>query len=308
MLGEIAITPGVFREECYSNAVAAAVAWERLRDPILQECLVRDLQEGGWSRYLLTQQGAMAPKAKELLKKLAKRLRRVPKCGEGDPAQDLDWCREALASALQWPLDCIVTTRETAGGHSGEALVADVERVNVHDWWTRRGPSLRLNRTTEAYCEALGRLLPASNSVLFIDPHLDPKRPSYTEFFRLLHLCNRPVAPVRVELHRVCFQGSGPDRKLVTPTLEQHFHDTLKPNLAGLNVKVEVFIWDDFHDRFLISNLLGMSLANGFDTDNKVNNKTTWTRLKASDCDDVLREFDPASSPHTLHHRFTLLQ
>lgn len=48
--------------------------------------------------------------------------------------------------------------------------------------------------------------------------------------------------------------------------------------------------------------------ANSFDTDNHVNNKTTWTRLSQRDCDDVLREFDPASSPHTLHHRFTLLQ
>jgi len=47
--------------------------------------------------------------------------------------------------------------------------VADVERVNVHDWWTRRGPSMRLNRTMDHYCDALGRLLPASNSVLFID-------------------------------------------------------------------------------------------------------------------------------------------
>jgi len=75
-------------------------------------------------------------------------------------------------------------------------------------------------------------------------------------------------------------------------------------NKVGLNV--EVFIWDDFHDRHLISNLVGVGLQNGFDTTTNPNTLTTWNRLGRSDRDDIQREFDPASNRHFLKHRFTI--
>jgi len=84
------------------------------------------------------------------------------------------------------------------------------------------------------------------------------------------------------------------------------FTTSLKPRLSRLSVRVDVLIWDDFHDRYLISDLMGISVPNGFDIDSSVNNLTTWTRLGRDTRDDVQREFDPASSRHALRHRFTL--
>lgn len=69
---------------------------------------------------------------------------------------------------------------------------------------------------------------------------------------------------------------------------------------------MEVFVWDHFHDRYLISNLIGVSLPNGFDATSNVNEKTTWTRLGRDERDDVQREFDPAVGRHRLHGRFSI--
>ena len=86
---------------------------------------------------------------------------------------------------------------------------------------------------------------------------------------------------------------------------EDVFRRNLGPRLSAAGLSVEVFIWNDFHDRYLISNLAGLSLPSGFDT-TSAKDKTTWSRLGRSDRDDIQREFDPASNRHGLKHRFTI--
>jgi hypothetical protein len=71
-------------------------------------------------------------------------------------------------------------------------------------------------------------------------------------------------------------------------------------------VQATVFVWDDFHDRYLISNLMGISLPNGFDTTRDPNSVTTWTRLGRNERDDIQQEFDEASGHHALRARFTI--
>ena len=75
--------------------------------------------------------------------------------------------------------------------------------------------------------------------------------------------------------------------------------------LRAAGLQAEVYIWDDFHDRFLISNLVGISLPNGFDTGG-AHKLTRWTRLGRTDRDDVQREFDAGSGRHTLRGKFTI--
>ncbi len=48
----------------------------------------------------------------------------------------------------------------------------------------------------------------------------------------------------------------------------------------------------------MISDLIGVSLSNGFDVSRKPDDITTWTRLSRTDRDDLQREFDPASGRH----------
>ncbi len=69
---------------------------------------------------------------------------------------------------------------------------------------------------------------------------------------------------------------------------------------------------DDFHDRYLISNLTGICLNNGFDT-STAKDLTTWTKLSSVDREDINKEFSPDSmgkkslvGEHRLIYRFTV--
>jgi hypothetical protein len=66
---------------------------------------------------------------------------------------------------------------------------------------------------------------------------------------------------------------------------------------------LEVFLWDDFHYRHLISDLSGIQMSNGFNTTRARNAVTTWSRMGRAQRDDVQREFDPASNRHGLRGR-----
>ena len=132
---------------------------------------------------------------------------------------------------------------------------------------------------------------------MFIDPHVDPSLPRYRDFVQLVQVAGARTPPPLVEVHRVCYHGSGPSRTF--PNFEAAFRTQLAASMQIAGLCIDVFIWDDFHDRYLISDIVGVNLPNGFDTTTS-SALTTWTRLGRQDRDDIQREFDPASNRH--HH------
>jgi hypothetical protein len=103
-----------------------------------------------------------------------------------------------------------------------------------------------------------------------------------------------------VEIHRVAWYGGGNDKRprvsdvvaALTPAI------TTVAKTAGLSV--DVFLWDDFHDRYLITDLIGISLPHGFGTTKASNAQTIWTRLGRDDRDALVRSFEPALRHHAI--------
>jgi len=186
-------------------------------------------------------------------------------------------------------------------------IVSPIHRLTSAPWWQRRSPSIRLRRTIIDYKANLYQVLKHSNSIMFIDPHVDPSKPRYRSFIELVKEAGQRTPVPKIEVHRACYTGSGPScRILNTPEIKEMFQGELLGSLTAVNLTIEVFIWDDFHDRYLISNLVGICMLNGFDTSSATNAMSTWTRLGRDDRDDVQREFDPASNRHVLRGSFIL--
>lgn len=83
-------------------------------------------------------------------------------------------------------------------------------------------------------------------------------------------------------------------------SVEEMFEPLAKA-LVKAQMRASLYVWDAFHDRYLISNLAGLSIPNGFDTDEKKGSaKTTFSLISTSDRVDVEREFDPNSGEHHL--------
>lgn len=311
MLDECALIPDIFDSTSYSSQELCDVHLSNLKEYLLQEALIRDLRNGEWKTYVSNKSG-WHPRAKEIIEKLAlqKRLRPSKPATKDLPINPVEWCQEALASHKAEPLDGIVASKKIAEEFRSKDknIVASIEKLFSAPWWQSRreqGCSRRLQRNTDEYLKHLRLVLSHANSFMFIDPHLDPTRNGYEEFIQVLQAIQRPEVVPLIEIHRVCYIGSGPKREVLPEKdWEQKFRDKLEALLKKAKLTVEVFVWDDFHDRYLITDIVGIGMQNGFDVSDRSKTLTTWFRLGRRDRDDIQREFDPAAKRHVLRHRF----
>lgn len=309
MLDEVALVPDIFDQGAYSIGHPEFVqsCLDFLRRPLLDEVLVRDLRGGEWSTFCSSQAGSWHPRAKELLRKLRSqnRLHLAPPASPAAPTSPADWCAEALGSHAASALTGIISANATKRAFAALPEVASIEALGTTPWWTGRSTSVRLARTTTSYLNVLTRILRQANSLMFIDRNLDPSKGSYREFVQLLQPLASRNPPVRIELHRVCYDDPQDRRDLGSTHWRTRF-EPLRLATARLGLEIDIFIWDDHHDRYLITDVVGLNLPNGFDISNVGTTLTTWNRLGRRERDDIQCEFDPAARRHVLHHTFRL--
>lgn len=312
LLADYAITPDVFDISSYPTAGECEARIETIREAMLTEGLVRDLRDGEWGALFGTDSRPWHPRGTKLIKELATQGRLVRHEPElpAPPAHDRYWCAEALATHRTQPFTGgVIVTKAVKNVYRREPTVARIDRLAGAPWWRSRSPSVRLMRTRDDYQTQLDTVLRCSNSLIFIDPHLDPAKPRYRNLGALLTHARRRALPPKVEIHRVCYEGSRPGRRFPMdddPTyFERRFERLVEPFRSG-GLRADVFIWDDFHDRYLISDLIGVHLSNGFDTTTAPRSVTTWSRLGRTERDDIRREFHPRTGPHKLHASFKI--
>ena len=304
LLSEYALTPDIFDSTSYSNDEVGSIRLDYLKEALLNEGLVRNLRDGNWFSLFSEDHRPWHKRGKELLKKLRLqgRLRCFPPSLPEDPTTDTEWCKEALESHLSTPLTGIMVSRSIAEDFSGESLVSSIDRLSSTPWWAERSPSVRLMRTFDDYRENLRLVLQCANSIMFIDQYLDPCTRRYQDFIRLLGEMRGREKPPSIEVHR-----SIKNRLNMSESeWKSLFRDNMADSLKTAGLSIEVFIWDDFHDRYVISDLIGIEVPNGFDTTTDPRSITTWTRLGRKDRDDIQREFDPAANRHGLKYRFVV--
>lgn len=307
MLTEYALIPDIFDSACYSTANICGVHLQNIKEAVLHEGLVRNLGDGRWQEYLHQNRDRWHTKGKELIQKLAtqNRLRVFPKIRPETLRDDLGWVHEALATHGHDPISGIVVSELNRPQLPDDGIIGSIERLHSTAWWQNRSSSVRLIRNIPNYLRVLRLTLSHANSLMFIDPHLDPSKPSYHDFIQLLLATRRQRVSPKIEIHRVCYYGS-PRTIETNQAWEVTFRRELGSTLQEIGNTAEIFIWDDFHDRYLISDLIGISIPNGFDVTTNPQDMTTWTRLGRKERDDVQREFDPASRRHDLKHRFVI--
>ncbi len=308
LLAEYALTPDVFDATSYSSDEVCGIRLQQLKEVLLTEGLVRNLRSGAWSALFSNDGRPWHSRGKELLKKLAQqqRLRLIPPAVAADPATDSEWCDEALQSHATTPLSGIIATQPVATNYRQETLVGCIDRLGSSGWWSSRGSSVRLLQTVEEYTQHLDLIFQCANSFMFLDPHLNPSQRRYSDVLTLLKkMAGRTPAPL-IEIHRVCYFDSRDKRDQHDEAGWRSLFDSWTAPLRAAGLTANIFIWDGFHDRYVISNLAGISVPNGFDTTTDTRSITTWTRLGRNDRDDIQREFDPASNRHILRHRFSV--
>ncbi|MCX7001919.1 MAG: hypothetical protein NTV22_01440 [bacterium] len=308
LIEEYALTPDVFDVSSYSSAEVCLLHLEKIKEVLLLEGVVRNLRNGLWASQFCHSSRNWHLRGMEILKKLVQqnRLRVSPPVLPVCPEDDTQWCAEAVQSHYRLNLHGIITTSSVGNVFKSEDVVSTIDKLGAAPWWSQRGPSARLRKSLRDYRAHTELILQHANSIMFIDPYLDPSLNRYRDFTELLALAAGRTPRPLFEIHRVCYESSGRSRVIINKCeWERRFQQHLEPALKRYSLSAEVFIWDDFHDRYVISDLIGISVPYGFDTC-KCNVMTTWTRLSRDDRDDVQREFDPASHAHNPRGNFVI--
>ena len=306
LLAEYAITPDVFNVASYTSEEVCELHLKTIREPMLTDGLVRDLRDGEWRRLFTNDARAWHRRGKELIKNLATqgRLIQFLPVLPDSPPDDQGWCAEALATHNDRAFTGgIIVTEPIKNTWPNEPLVARIDQLESAQWWAARSPSVTLARMLADYKQHLDPVLRCSNSLLFIDPYLDPKKPGYCHIGTLLKIAGGRTPPPKIEIHRHSREGREDKNSTY---FKNRFRTELEKPLLAAGLQVEVFVWDRFHDRYLISNLIGISLPNGFDTTPDPGAVTRWTRLGRNDRDNVQREFDVAAGRRKLQCQFTI--
>ena len=307
MLYEYALIPDVFDPGAYTVAAFADKLPHYLKETLLNDSLVRDLRDGGWSAYCMAESSNLSRLGKEIIRKLANsnRLRPFAAALPEIPEAASDWCNEAIQSHQISALTGITSAHATKSRFR-QLEVASIEDLTGCPWWRGRSSSLTLDRKTTDYLKCLERLSSHARHLMFIDPFLDPSQTQYREFHRLLSpLAGRTPSPL-IELHRKCYVDDGGRRSVLTTKEWQAQFQPLSQQLSLIGLKATVFLWSDFHDRFLISNLVGISVPHGFDVSTRPNDLTPWTRLGKLDRARWQLEFDEAGAGLRLIGKFEI--
>jgi len=309
LVAEYAVTPDVLDATAYASEEICGLHLRILKKVLLEEGLVRDLRAGEWRAVFADENRAWHRWGRELLRKLAKqnRLVRDQPARPDRPIDDAGWCEEALTSHARRALSGGVIVGDALAAAYPQAIVSGVSKLPAAPWWTGRSSSVRLQRTTASYGAALDPVLRHANSIMLIDPHIDPSLARYAAVAELLAALDGRASKPLVEIHRVCYVGPPRDRDIPSKDQwEARFRGAMELGLRQAGAEVAVFVWDDFHDRYVISDLVGIDVPRGFDTSADEASVTTWTRIARTARDDIQREFDPGSGRHELRYQFTI--
>lgn len=309
MLSEFGLIPDIFETASYSSPEVCDLHLARLKEVLMTRGLVRDFRDGEWRSYVLSQLDRWDLRAKELIRKLVtqKRLAPAPAAGVEPPANEPAWCREALLSHRSMPLAGIITSTRQAAQYVDSEVVKSIEQLDTSGLWEDKMQSVRLRPQTNEYLRLLSPVLKHANLLMFIDPYLDPASPSYGEFFELLLAAQRrPDSPSpTIQLHRVVYYGR--DRTIGGREYWKERFASLDASLVAAGLKAEIFLWDQFHDRHFISNLIGILMSKGFEVSKNSKQTVNWARISREHREQLQREFDvPNNAFHDLRGKFTI--
>ncbi len=305
MLHEFAFSPDVFFPDAFGveaangefiaaenhGHLALAALWKGIE----RFGVIRDLAAGGWGKDLEARREDLHVRSRELLKKLRLDGRIVSACSHSanPPKNEMDWLTEALASHKADPeIAQFFGTDEFCGSLKAAdylQLPKGISKIPFCSPFSGGGCSLKVERNVAAYIMALRSLIKYSRSLMFIDPYLDLKAPNYQDFLRLLNEIASINPGVEIELHRQIKPPQG-GQLIPAAAWKLRFEEAIASDQSLKNLNIKVFIWDEFHDRYLISNLMGVSVPYGFDTTKK-SEATRWSMLTPQDADDVRQEF-----------------
>jgi hypothetical protein len=302
LLPEYCIIPDVFDIKSYGESLNNEYSYRQLyevylsllRQILLEHGIVRNLNKGQWSEFIKNKQSDPQNRICEILKTLSKQNRLIDDKSNyfiNDCKNLEQWCKIAIESHEKDSLDRIIMTSEFYKKYYH--YCPEIVKIDDIEKWSKNIYSIRMEKNLDNYVKYLKPIFKHSNSLMFIDPYIREKE-NLRVFINIIN--QMPInSELVLEIHST--NDGIKDKKI----LENKFQ-ALKI-IKNKFKKITVYYWSNFHDRYIVSDLVGISLPHGLVTNSQ---KTTWVKLTPDDKADVQREFHPNHNHHQSIHKFLI--
>lgn len=327
LLRDYVITPDVFvfNKDVYESEEIYDLYMEKIFDVISNRGVIRNLRAGKWGKEINRNLHRYTDRTRRRIRSLKGRdFPFAPAPGKA-PTKAEDWIKEAFKTHREMGFTGgIITTAKPTTDDYRTGPIKCVHDLRSHpdesndtDWWPNYGDSsICLERTTASYKENLSSILHYSTSLKFIDPYINlEERESFIDTLLgdVLGNADRHRS-LKIQIHSSikAIRESGMTAEKLETRTKKYMEcscNKITSMLQNPKVKeVEVFVWRDFHDRYLMSDLIGVSLAHGFSTAKQSSLKTTWGRLSRDSRLYVQKAFDPKEKYHEFIDGFAITQ
>lgn len=318
LLYEFAITPDVFDGSVTADE-ASETQLKQILKGVQENGIIADLHRSRWSQHVQDKRApSLRPEVRDrvltLLQSLHDRHRivRHPRRLEGDPASDEQWLELAIASHRRIPFTQIIAGGELCRRCAGAGLpLTPIPKVLDSSAWEGRKRSKTIAKSEPEFRAALSPLLRHARAIRLIDPYLVPRT---TRFFETIKLVvelagkrgyGQPI-DCRIDIH-----AGDPTRYDDNGTLEspEERLAAWQTAIRAVDIsphRIRVFLWKNYdggerlHDRFIITDQIGISVPGGLDCRTASANSTTWSVMEFEDQQFWATRFDPAGNVYEL--------
>lgn len=315
MFYEFAITPEVFGAPFLATNGAHPVILTQLLQGICDNGMISDLNKSVWRKDIARRIGEVpSQKTKRDLMTLLSvlsdrnRLVRHPKVLI-ELKEDLDWLTLARQAHERAPLDAIMISSELLG-RSGmtEDLLVEMEGALDSPVWLARKRSETIKQQEEDYRGLLPKILRHAKRLYLVDPFFRPDRVQWTDTIKICAslMGQRGGVPLQgiIEIHT----GDPSERRSPQEEAQEWEHWKRTEFDQQYDHTLLVSMWrrqrdngERLHDRFLITDQVGFSIAGGLDCVRQpfgVPSDTIWTLMDEEDRQLWLRKFRVGTSPY----------
>ncbi len=325
MIRQYAITPDAFEAAVIKEMIPPGVVLTQVLRGICEHGLLANLQGGEWFREIShhTKDPAMPRDAWNRVEACLKRLHDMnrlvmhPRSGHGAGDGDFRWLKTALdrqAAASEPCFDAVFASDVVLGCSDikDEALVP-LSRALECPQWESRQHSGTLIKTGAAFRNALQPVLRYARQVVLVDPYMTCRNERFFDTVQhcadLLGKSHGTPVPGRIVIHAGDPEVFGPEeqREPVEARLNR-WEQLLEPVVGHWGHAIQISLWGKKpggpkpHDRFVITDQCGFSIAGGLDflPDALASqaNTTEWTVLPHARALEIQqRDYHHAKSP-----------
>jgi len=192
------------------------------------------------------------------------------------PKEDFSqWADYVITAHKERAFRAIIVDKNPAFTGNYPILKSDIEIVDNEFWSVPR--NIIINRDAKSMAEAIKPMIDCSQELILVDKHFKPKEKRFREvLFAILEIIqNRQHSP---SIKKIAYHigDNIPDMKkhtcIIGDQYEKIFEDNCKKHLKDQlpkDIKLEIVMCppdaDDLHDRFVLSDIGGISFGHGLD-------------------------------------------